>query len=138
VLATLWLRPLWQRPRRALATVLGVAVGVASVLATALASRAAVASMTDDVEALAGPARLEVTRPGGVPVADLALFASLAGEARLGPVVEGTALVPASGELVRLLGLDALGAGGSLAETLGAAELEQAAERLLSGRGPVL
>lgn len=109
MLATLWLRPLWQRPRRALATVLGVALGVASVLATALASRAAVASMTDDVEALGGPARLEVTRPGGVPVADMARLAELAGTVHIAPVLEGTALVAESGVLVRVLGIDALG-----------------------------
>jgi putative ABC transport system permease protein len=119
MLATLWLRPLWQRPRRALATVLGVALGVASVLATGLASRAAVASMTDDVEALGGPARLEVTRPGGVPLADMGRLAALAGRVRIAPIVEGTALVPARGELVRLFGLDALELAGTLAARMG-------------------
>src|SRR5262245_65565114 len=109
MLATLWLRPLWQRPARALATVLGVAVGVASVLATALASRAAVASMTDDVEAIAGAARLEVTRPGGVPVDDMARLAPLAGEVRIAPVVEDVALLARGGEIVRLLGVDPVG-----------------------------
>ncbi len=138
MLASLWLRPLWQRPRRALATVAGVALGVASVLATALASRAAVASLTDDVEALAGPARIEVTRAGGVPVADMARLASLAGEVHVAPVVEGMALVPARGELVRVLGLDALGAQGGLATTLAGADLARAGERLLNGNGVVL
>ena len=131
MLATLWLRPLWQRPRRALATVLGVAVGVASVLATALASRAAVASMTDDVVALAGPERIEVTRPGGVPVAEMGRLAPLAGEAHVAPVVEGTALVPARGELVRVLGFDALGASGSVGEALGNGFSPETGERLL-------
>lgn len=141
MLASLWLRPLWQRPRRALATVAGVALGVAAVLATALASRAAVASMTDDVEALAGPARLEVTRPGGVPVVDMGLLASLAGEVRIAPVVEGTALVPARGELVRVLGIDVLGidtlgidtlgVDGALSATLGGARLATVGEQLL-------
>jgi hypothetical protein len=90
--------------------VLGVAVGVASVLATALASRAAVASLTDDVEALAGDARLEVTRPGGVPLADMARLAPLCGEVQVAPVVEGTALLPGRGEVVHLFGVDMLGA----------------------------
>ena len=138
MLATLWLRPLWQRPRRALATVLGVAVGVASVLATALASRAAVASMTDDVEAIAGPARLEVTRPGGVPVADLARLAELAGAVRIAPVIEGTALVPASGELVRVLGIDALALAGSLGGAEASTALADAGRRLLAEPGVVL
>jgi putative ABC transport system permease protein len=132
MLARLWLRPLWQRPRRALATVLGVAVGVASVVATGLASRAAVASMTDDVEALAGEATLEVTRPGGLPVADMGLLAPLAAEVRVIPVVEGVALVPARGELVRLLGIDALGSDGP-----GALSAETA-HRFLLGQGAVL
>jgi len=90
MIAALWLRPLWQRPGRALGTVAGVAVGVASVLSTALASRAAVASMTSDVEALAGAARLEVTRPGGVPLDALALLRPIAGEA----VIAGRGAAP--------------------------------------------
>ena len=38
---TLWLRPLLRNPIRFVATVAGVAVGVAAVVATRLASRAA-------------------------------------------------------------------------------------------------
>lgn len=132
--AFLWLRTLWQRPRRALATVLGVAVGVAAVLSTALASRAAVASLTDDVDALAGTARLEVTRAGGVPVADMARLASVCGDVLVSPVVEGTALVPGSKELVRLLGVDALGASEPLTSSFGG----EVNERFLRGEGFVL
>jgi putative ABC transport system permease protein len=134
VSAFLWLRTLWQRPRRALATVLGVAVGVGAVLSTALASRAAVASMTDDVEALAGAARIEVTRAGGVDVADMARLASVGGELLVTPVVEGTALLPERGELVRLLGLDASAPGGALAGSLDEKEIE----RFFRGEGLVL
>ncbi|HEX6884498.1 MAG TPA: ABC transporter permease [Planctomycetota bacterium] len=123
------------RPRRALATVLGVAVGVAAVLATALASRAAVASMTDDVEALAGAARLEVTQPGGVPLEHLARLAPLAGELVIAPVVEGTALVAGSGELVRILGVDTLGTG----EARFAGEIDaRLGERFLRREGVLL
>ena len=77
ILRALWLRPMRARPLRTLVTVLGVAIGVASVVSTLLASRAAVASMGADVEVLSGRARLEITRPGGVATADLAALRPL-------------------------------------------------------------
>ncbi len=104
----LWLRPMLARPLRLIATILGVAIGVASVISTLLASRAAVASLRGDVEEIAGPARLEVTRPGGVEVEDLGLLRELCGEVLIAPVVEGTVLAPARGDLLRVLGLDLL------------------------------
>jgi len=139
VIAWSWLGTLWQRPRRAFATMLGVAVGVASVLATGLASRAAVASMTDDVETLAGRARLEITRPGGVPVDELARLAPLAGTLRAEPVIEGVALVPESGELVRLLGVDGVGGASATLGTLAPAGAgEEVAARFLAREGVLL
>lgn len=108
ILRSLWLRPTMAHPIRALLTVLGVAIGVASVLSTILASRAAVASLGSDVEVLAGGARLEVTRPGGVAVEDLEALRPVCDEALLVPVVEGAALAPALGDIVRLLGVDLL------------------------------
>ena len=109
---SLWLRPLRRRPLRFLATVAGVATGVASVVATLIASRAAVASLTDGVDAVAGRARLELTSPGGVDEAVLGELRDLAGRALLAPVIDRTVTTPASegeaGELVRVLGLDLL------------------------------
>ena len=143
MIASLWLRPLWQRPARSLGTVAGVAVGVASVVSTALASRAAVASMTSDVEALAGNARLEVTRPGGLPIDELALLGPIAGEVFLTPVVEGAALLEEPGggtELVHVLGID--GATGAASErwTLdpGARAESEAFQDFVLGRGALL
>ncbi len=136
----LWLRPLVMRPARALATVAGVAVGVASVVSTGLASRAAVASLTDDVRALSAGALLEVTRPGGVAPEVLGDLRELCGEVLAVPVIEGTALVERSGELARLLGVDLLlaheEAPGSLATGAGAPE--SAREALLAGNGCLL
>jgi len=139
MIAAIWLRPLLQRPLRALATVLGVATGVASVLATALASSAAVASMTADVESLTGVARLEVTRPGGVPLAELERLRPLCSEVELVPVVEGTALATRSGELVRVLGIDFLGASTLAGLGLeGTTTLAEASAKLLRGEGVAL
>src|SRR5262245_60434396 len=140
MIGALVLRPLWQRPPRALATVLGVAIGVASVVSTGLASRAAVASLTSDVEAIAGEAALELSRPGGVPLADLELMRPLCGDVTIAPVVEGTAFLSERRELVHLLGVDGLVDG-----RLSSVEIEPAAgdvaatrEELLLGRGVLL
>lgn len=137
--AGLWLRPLLQRPLRAIATVLGVATGVASVLATGLASGAAVASLTADVASLTGPERLEVTRAGGVALDELERLRPLLGEAELVPVVEGTALAPATGALVRVLGVDFLGASTTVGLGLGTDDgVERASAALLAGNAVAL
>lgn len=108
ILRALWLRPMLAGRARLVATAAGVAIGVASVVGTLSASRAAVASIGRDVDAVAGAARLEIARPGGVPVEDLARLRDLCGDALLVPVVEDAALAPALGELVRVLGVDPL------------------------------
>ncbi|MDG2142172.1 MAG: ABC transporter permease, partial [Planctomycetota bacterium] len=108
ILRSLWLRPTLAHPIRALVTILGVAIGVASVVSTLLASRAAVASMGSDVETIAGKARLEITRPGGVDETDLRALRPVCDEALLVPVVEGTGLSRELGDIVRLLGVDLL------------------------------
>jgi putative ABC transport system permease protein len=107
LLRTLFWRPLCRRPLRFLVTVVGVAIGIAAVVATMLASRAAVASLREGVEAIAPPAALEVTRPGGVDEAWLRLQ-PVAGEAVIGPVIEEIALLPSLGDAVRVLGVDPL------------------------------
>ena len=108
IVRSIWLRPMLARPLRTVATVLGVAVGVASVVSTILASQAAVASLGSDVEVIAGKARLEVTNPGGVALADFEALRPICDEVLLAPVVEGMALSPKLGELVRLVGVDIL------------------------------
>ena len=62
----LFLRPIRRRPLRFLVTVLGVAAGVAAVVATLASSRAAIASLEQGVLELSGRARLEVRASGGL------------------------------------------------------------------------
>ncbi|MEZ5977664.1 MAG: ABC transporter permease [Planctomycetota bacterium] len=102
------LRPVLARPGRLVASVLGVAVGVAAVVSTLAGSGAAVSSLGEDVEMLAGPSVLEVRGPGGVPTAALEPLRPLCDEVLLVPVVEDTVLVAASDRRVRVLGLDLL------------------------------
>ncbi len=87
ILRALFLRPLARRPWRFLVTVIGVAAGVATVVSTLAASRAAIASFAEGVEEVAGAARLEITRPGGLPDELLAVLRPLADEALIVPVV---------------------------------------------------
>ncbi len=108
VLRALLFRPLLRRPWRFLITVLGVAVGVAAVVSTVASSRAAVAAFAQGVEEVAGRARLEVVRLGGVPDATLAALRPLTDVAVVAPVVERTALLVELGDGVRVLGVDLL------------------------------
>ena len=105
--ALLW-RPLRRRPWRFLVTVIGVATGVAAVVATVAASRAAVRAFAEGVDEVAGAVRVEVTRPGGVPVSLLGTLRPLAGDAVVAPVVEEVALLVELGDGVRVLGVDLL------------------------------
>lgn len=140
ILRTLWLRPTLRRPLRALATVGGVAVGVAAVISTLLTTRAAISSLGRDVEVISGEAKLEVTRPGGVRLDDLGALRPVCGEALLAPVVEGTALVPRLDERVRLLGIDPLvdDEVRALALTFDESDEDAARDELLRGDGAVL
>ncbi len=108
ILRALLLRPLARRPWRFLITVIGVAAGIAAVVSTVAASRAAVASFAEGVDEIAGSARLEVTRPGGMDEALLADLRPLSGDALIVPVVDDTVLLVGLGDGVRLLGVDLL------------------------------
>jgi len=139
ILRALFLRTVLRRPVRLAMTVAGVAVGVASVVATLLANRAAIASLDAGVEQVAGAARLEITRPGGLDVEVLGALRPLADDGLFVPVVDEVAQVPAWRDRVRVLGVDLLVDGDvrALAVDSGADD-ELAAERfdtLLLGRG---
>ena len=60
-LATYSLRELLRRPARSLLTVIGIAVGVATVVASATAMHAARIGCTDLFDDISGPRSLEVT-----------------------------------------------------------------------------
>ena len=66
ILRAFFVGPTLRGPWRFLVTVVGVAAGVAAVISTIAASRAAVASFAEGVDEVAGAARLEITRPGGL------------------------------------------------------------------------
>ncbi len=108
ILRALFLRPLRRRPLRFAVTILGVAAGVAAVISTISASRAAIASFAEGVEEVAGAARLEITRPGGLPEGLLADLKPLAGDALVVPVVEESLLLIELDDGVRLFGTDLL------------------------------
>ena len=108
ILRALFLRPIMRRPWRLVVTVIGVAAGIAAVVSTVAASRAAIASFAEGVEEVAGAARLEVTRPGGLPEELLGELRPLAGEALIVPVVEESVLIVELEDGVRLLGVDVL------------------------------
>ena len=108
ILKALLLRPLVRRPWRFLVTVVGIAAGVAAVISTVAASRAAVASFAEGIVEVAGAARLEVTRPGGLPEELLEALRPLSGDALVVPVVDDSVLLLELGDGVRLLGVDLL------------------------------
>ena len=108
ILRALFLRPFLRRPWRFVVTVVGVAAGVAAVVSTVAASRAAVAAFADGVEEVAGAARLEVTRAGGLPEGLLASLRPVTGDAVVVPLVEENVLLVELGDGVRLLGVDLL------------------------------
>ena len=108
ILRTLLLRPLAHAPWRFVITVIGVAAGIAAVVSTVAASRAAVASFAEGIDVVAGAARLEITRPGGLPETLLTDLRPITGDALVVPVVEDTVLLVELGDGVRLLGVDLL------------------------------
>lgn len=107
ILRTLFLRPILRRPLRFAVTVLGVAAGVAAVVATLASSRAAVAALDEGVRDLAGRARLEIKSAGGLDANVLGTLRPISADAHLVPVVEEVALCLSSQSPVRLFGIDA-------------------------------
>lgn len=140
LLRALFLRPARRKPWRAALTVLGVAAGVGAVVATVAASRAAVASLEEGVEEIAGRALLEITAPGGIDESLLGRLRSVAADAVLAPVVEEVALLPELGDTVRVLGVDPLVdlAARDLEPLPGAPGGPEVFERLLRGEGVLL
>ncbi len=107
-LRALVLRPVLRRPWRFLVTVLGVAAGIASVVSTVAASRAAVNAFVEGIDEVAGAARLELRREGGVPENLLATLRPVTADAVIAPVVDDVTLLVELGDAVRLLGVDVL------------------------------
>ncbi len=108
ILQALFLRPLRRAPLRFLATLLGIAAGVAGFVATLASNRAALSSLREDTRAIAGAASLEIVSPALVPQETLALLRPLCADAVLVPVIEDLVLEPHSGAVLRLCGIDPL------------------------------
>ena len=140
LLRTLFIRPVRRRPLRFLTTVLGVAAGIAALVATVASSRAAVASLREGVDEIAGRARLEVTAAAGVPESLLATFRPLTGDAVVAPVIEEIALLPSLGDAVRVLGVDLLvdAQVRDVAPAVAGTPSAPSVNELLAGRGALL
>jgi putative ABC transport system permease protein len=91
-------------------TVLGVAVGVASMVATSSITDAVLGSFRSAVEATAGRAELQATNGGaGVPEELVEEIATVPGVAAVAPLVEGFVSLAADGDTLAVFGLDVLG-----------------------------
>ena len=104
-----------REPLRTWATVAGIAVGVAMVIAIQLANASSVLGFRAALEAVSGRTSLEITGAGiGVDEDRLATLAWLRTFGHISPIIDGDALLrPAGGtmadaELVRVLGVDIL------------------------------
>lgn len=141
IVQALFWRPSLARPLRFAMTILGVAAGVAAVVATLASSRAALASMREGVTELAGGAELEIARAGGLDDADLGRLQPIAADAWIAPVLEEAALATTSGEPVRLFGVDPLvdgrvrAMGPALRDKMSAAGATNTFFDLLQGKG---
>ena len=108
VFKALFLRPLRRGPWRFLSTVVGVAAGVAAVVSTLAASRAALASLVEGVAEVSGVAAWELAMPGGMSEEEAARQAAAADLAVVAPVVEELVVLEGLDDAVRLLGVDPL------------------------------
>jgi len=106
LLRALVLAPLRARPWRSLATVLGIAAGVAAFVATLLASRSAVASLEEDTGSAEEWVRIEA--PGGLDEAALAALRPLSEQALILPRMDEWVLERHTRTVLRLYGIDAL------------------------------
>ncbi|HXH39479.1 MAG TPA: FtsX-like permease family protein [Thermoanaerobaculia bacterium] len=121
ILRALVLRPILREPMRTTLTILGIAVGVAVVVAIALSNQSALRAFQDSVDAVAGRANYQIVSDVGLSEDVLLALQPFWGRGvRFAPVIdlEGIAEVPAGlspapGALpeqlpIRLLGVDLL------------------------------
>jgi len=108
-------RPLFREPLRTALTIMAVALGVAVVLAIALAGNAAAGSFRSSLESLAGDSDLEVIAAGGVPEQIVGTLAALPYPLRVRPRLEGLATAVDLGRTAPLIGLDLVAEAGTSA-----------------------
>src|SRR5262245_48323272 len=112
---TLWritIGEMRRRPGRALLALLGIAIGVASIVATTMTTRATRRSYRDMFETVGGRASLEIVAEthAGFSEVDVAQLSNLSGVQAAVPVIQATAaLVGRAGAVpVLVLGIDAV------------------------------
>ena len=107
-------RPLWGMGRagdraRTLLSLVSVGLGVGVVLAIQLANRAAIGSFQDSLIEIAGHANLSLLATNGIDESLLPRLSTLLGpDVKLSPVIESSAIIASSKEIVPALGLDVL------------------------------
>ncbi len=99
-------RHLRQAPFRALSTLLGIAAGIAVIIAIQLAKTSSVAGFREAIEQMSGKAALEISASGGLPEDRLRELIPLETYGLLCPVVEGEVTI--AEETVHVLGVDIL------------------------------
>jgi putative ABC transport system permease protein len=99
----------WKRePLRAFATLFGVALGLAVIVAIELSKRSSIRSFKDSLNEMAGKAALEIRGPNGVPESALPQLYDLRDHGTLCPIVESEAFSPPWQQSLRVLGVDML------------------------------
>lgn len=106
------LRPLWGTGRsgdrlRTGLSLLTVGLGVGVVLAIQLANRSALGSFASSLAEISGRTNLSILGANGIDELLLPRLAAMLGpEVKISPVLESTAIVPSTREVVRVLGTD--------------------------------
>lgn len=108
ILRALVVRPIVQEPLRASLTILGIAVGVAVLVAIQLSNESAIAGFEDSVDAVAGRANYQVVSEAAL--LDESILEPLrevwSVDGKFAPVIDAEGLVRPSGIPIRVLAVD--------------------------------
>ena len=105
-------RPLWGTGRagdrlRTTLSILAVALGVGVIVAIQLANRSSIDSFESSLTEISGRTNLSILAPNGIDEQLLPQVAEMLGtETRISPVMESTAVVASTQEVLRVLGID--------------------------------
>jgi putative ABC transport system permease protein len=111
----LMVRPLFGEPVRTALTIIGIALGVAVVLAIDLAGDAAAGSFRSSMETLSGDNNLEIKASGGLPESLVGIVATLPYALRISPRIEDFAVVHGTKQTLPLIGIDFVSEGQNFA-----------------------
>ena len=105
-------RPLWGTGRpgdrlRTTLSILAVGLGVGVILAIHLANRSSIGSFETSLTEISGRTNLSILAPNGIDEQRLPLVAEMLGTGvKISPVMESTAMVASTQEVLRVLGID--------------------------------